>query len=171
MSRQPPRQWTPDIKAELCRRVAEGKTILSLAGKGDFPSQSAIYAELRRDPEFAKEYEAAREWQLTAWEDEIIEMASDAGKDRKPDGSVDLDHIARMKLAVNTKQWVMARRNPRRYGDRVSAELTGRDGGPLQVEHERSPMELARMVAFALEVAKRNPAPEPVVIEAKPEGA
>jgi len=51
------------------------------------------------------------------------------------------------------------------------AKTTGSDGDPLQVETERSPIELARMVAFALEPAKRNPAPEPVVILAHPNEA
>ncbi len=152
--RTPPRNWTDELKSELCRRIAEGETILAMAGKDGFPSQSAVYSELRRDPDFAKEYELAREWQLTAWEDEIIELANDSSNDRLPDGRIDVDHIARMKLVVNTKQWIMARRNPRKYGDRVSAELSGPNGGAIEVKKELSPIEAARQIAFVLELGK-----------------
>ncbi len=152
--RSSPHTLTPELKTELCRRIAEGETVLAIAGKNSFPSQSAIYAELRRDPDFAKAYEIAREWQLTAWEDEIVELAKDSGKDRLPDGRIDVDHIARMKLIVNTKQWIMSRRNPRKYGDRVSAEFSGPDGGAIEVKRELSPIEVARQIAFVLELGK-----------------
>ena len=41
----------------------------------------------------------------------------------------DVDHIM---LRVNTRQWVMSRLLPNRYGDRVRQELTGADGGPVE---------------------------------------
>jgi hypothetical protein len=163
--RASPRQWTSALKMELCRRIAEGQTIYAIAGKNGFPSQSAIYAELRRDHEFMKDYEIAREWQLATWEDEIIELANDSSKDRLPDGRIDVDHIARMKLVVNTKQWVMSRRNPRKYGDRVSAEVSGPNGDAIEVKRELSAIEAARTIAFVLELGKREVANQEKLLE------
>lgn len=163
--RTSPRNWTDELKSELCRRIAEGETILAIAGKAGFPSQAAVYSELRRDPDFVKEYELAREWQLTAWEDQIIEIANDSSKDRLPDGRIDCDHISRMKLLVHTKMWVMARRAPKRYGDRISTELSGPGGSAIEIKRELSPIEVARQIAFLLELGKDETAKQGELLE------
>lgn len=156
--RTSPRNWTDELKSELCRQIAEGETVLSITAKNGFPSQSSVYTELLRDHEFMKHYEIARERPHTTWEDEIIELAYDSSGDRLPDGRIDVDHIARMKLVINTKQWVMSRRNPRKYGDRVSAELSGPNGGAIEVKREMSPIEAAKAIAFVLELGKNEAA-------------
>jgi hypothetical protein len=35
---------------------------------------------------------------------------------------------------IDAEKWQAGKELPKRYGDRVSAEITGADGGPLQVE-------------------------------------
>lgn len=166
MKQPAPRPLPDSVKEAICLRVAEGATVRECAGKDGLPSKSAIFLALRHDKDFAEAYGLARELQLSCWEDELLAIANDTSKDRAADGSHDVEHIARAKLRVNTLQWILSRRDPRRYGDRVAAELSGPGGGALQIEHGQSPLELARMVAFTMELAKRNPAPEPALIEA-----
>ena len=44
---------------------------------------------------------------------------------------------------------------PKKYGNRVTAEITGADGGPVQTG-EMSSLEIARRVAFLLASAAKD---------------
>jgi hypothetical protein len=153
-----PRALTPELKDEVCRRIADGATVREFAAQGGMPGKSTIFAELRRDPEFADAYAKARELQLESWEDELVAIADDVSRDvmKRPDGgeAFDHEHIARSKLRVNTRQWIMSKRLPRRYGDRVAQELSGPEGGPIKMA-EVSDLEVARRIAFLLEKGRR----------------
>jgi hypothetical protein len=52
------------------------------------------------------------------------------------------------------RRWA-AIRNPQ-YGDKLTTELTGKDGGPIQTE-EMSPNDLARRIAFTLANGLKKP--------------
>jgi len=154
-----PRALTPELKDEVCRRIADGATVREFAAQGGMPGKSTIFAELRRDPEFADAYAKAREMQLESWEDELLAIADDVSRDvvTRPDGGAafDHEHIARSKLRVDTRKWIMSKRLPRRYGDRVAQELSGPDGGAIEVS-DVSRLEAARRIAFVLASAARH---------------
>jgi hypothetical protein len=63
--------------------------------------------------------------------------------------AVDHDHIARSKLRVDTRKWLLAKCLPKIYGDRVVNEVVGRDGGPIETK-DTSDLETARRVGFML---------------------
>jgi hypothetical protein len=44
---------------------------------------------------------------------------------------VDHDHIQRSKLRVDTRLKLLAKWDPKRYGDKVTQEVTGKDGASL----------------------------------------
>ena len=87
---------------------------------------------------FAERYARARELQCEAWADEIRE---ESRKSRlgtktveKPDG-VEIttgDSVDRSRLAVDALKWTLAKLHPKKYGDKVTTEITGKDGGPIQ---------------------------------------
>jgi hypothetical protein len=66
--------------------------------------------------------------QVEYWSHEIIEIADDAERDHVIDDRgavvVDHEHINRAKLRVDTRKWLMSKLLPKRYGDRVSADVT-----------------------------------------------
>jgi hypothetical protein len=150
---------TPELKAEVCRRIADGETVRQIAASENMPAKSTIFAELRRDTEFARQYAVAREQQLMCWEDDLIAVADDSTGDtiERDDGSTVTDHenVARSKLRIWTRQWVMSKRLPRVYGDRISQEVSGPGGGPVEVK-ELSMFETARRLAFILEQGARE---------------
>ncbi len=71
--------------------------------------------------------------------DELLDIADDSNLDPQ-DRRVKLD----------TRKWIAAKLKPRAYGDRLAVESTGKNGGPIEVEHHVSDLEFARRVAFAL---------------------
>jgi hypothetical protein len=82
----------------------------------------------------------AREIGYHLMAEEIIEISDDATNDyverAKEEGVqivVDHDHIARSRLRVETRKWVLARMLPKAYGDRVAV---GGDAGAPPIQHQ-----------------------------------
>lgn len=44
------------------------------------------------------------------------------------------DNVERSKLMLQTREWLLARLAPAAYGDRIATELSGPNGGPIQVD-------------------------------------
>ncbi len=70
--------------------------------------------------------------------EEMLEIADDGANDTylDKDGNekVNVDIVQRSRLRVDARKWALARMSPRRYGDRVATEISGPNGGPIQVE-------------------------------------
>lgn len=125
-----PKKLTPALKFEICERIADGDTVRRIALDEHMPAASTIYLALAGDADFSEHYARAREAQLIRWEDELIEIADDAKNDyttrkRGDDDveAVDHDHIARSKVRIETRKWLMAKRAPKKYGDRIEHEV------------------------------------------------
>jgi len=57
---------------------------------------------------------------------------------RFADGSQEVsegDMVDRSRLMVDTRKWLLSKMFPKKYGDKVSAELSGPDGRPIQTEN------------------------------------
>jgi hypothetical protein len=50
--------------------------------------------------------------------------------------------VARNRLRVDARKWVAAKLLPKKYGDKVQQEVSGPDGGPIEVQTVR--VELVR---------------------------
>src|SRR5688572_9232829 len=61
----------------------------------------------------------------------------------------DNEVVARSRLRVDARKWLAGKMAPKKYGDKLMAEHTGKDGGPIETK-ELSETELARRVAFLL---------------------
>lgn len=151
---------TPEIEAEICARVADGETIRQITRADHMPSAATVYRALAKPGSFCEQYAIAKEAQLTRWEEELIEIADDGSNDwlerEADDGRVTVvantDHLNRSRLRVDTRKWIMSKRAPKRYGERVVNEHTGKDGAPQEhvVKHDLTDIEAARQVAFML---------------------
>jgi hypothetical protein len=92
--------------------------------------------------EFSDQYARAREAQADSWADDIIQISDDGENDtyKDEDGHerTNQDVIARSRLRVDTRKWLMARMAPKKYGDKITQEHTGAEGGPLVVSWLKS---------------------------------
>jgi hypothetical protein len=60
--------------------------------------------------------------------DELIEIAdADCTVDGKPDNAL----VQQARLRVDTRKWILSKMLPKRYGDRVTTEVTGDPNAPL----------------------------------------
>lgn len=101
------------------------------------PSQPTVFKWLGQQEDFAKQYARAREAQADALADEIVDISDDGSRDyfKDSDGQivVNHDHIARSRLRVDARKWIASKLKPKKYGEKLSTELTGADGGPVIV--------------------------------------
>lgn len=63
------------------------------------------------------------------------------------------EHISRSKLRVDTRFWILARLQPKKYGNKTFGELTGKDGAPVGA------MSDAQMAAALNAIANNLPLP------------
>lgn len=136
-----PSTFTADIAATICERIAEGESLVQICRDANMPHRSTVFDWLARDKEFADRYARAREAQADAIFEGILDIADDgrndwmaANSDDEEAWKLNGEHVQRSKLRVDARKWIAARLAPKKYGDRVTQELTGADGGPLTVQ-------------------------------------
>lgn len=128
--------YTPELALRICALMAEGNSLRSICRADGMPAESTVrlWAVEDRDG-FSAQYARAREAQMEALGEDILEIADDAKGDVAvaEDGTetVNQEHIQRSKLRVDARKWLMSKIAPKRYGDKITQEVTGSDGAPL----------------------------------------
>ena len=129
-----PSLYSDELAATICRRIAEGESLRRICDDADMPCKTTVVGWLGGDGHagFRDRYACARELQAEHFAGEIIEIADNSTSDRFTDdkGKVLVDHevVARDRLRVDTRKWLMARMAPKKYGDRMqhTGDLTVR---------------------------------------------
>lgn len=136
-----PSDYNQDVAAAICARLVEGESLRKICQDDDMPAISTVFKWLAAHEEFVEQYALARDSQADTLADEIIDIADDGKRDYKVDEDgravVDHDHIARARLRVDARKWIAAKLKPKKYGDRIHQEVTGKDGAPIQYEDAR----------------------------------
>ena len=135
------------VRAEaICAEIANGKCLREICRGDGMPGMTTIFRWLAQHEEFRTMYGAAREAQADYLAEELLEIADDASNDwmqrRREDGTVvtvlNGEHVQRSRLRIDTRKWLLAKLQPKKYGDVQQTQLTGPGGGPLQVERSLS---------------------------------
>ena len=151
-------QATADI---ICAELAAGKGLREICAAEDMPSKTSVFRWLQTNKAFRDQYAQARETQAEVLADELVEIADDGtndwmernGKDGESAGwALNGEHVQRSKLRIDTRKWVLSKLLPKKYGDRVTQEISGPEGGPIKVDD----MALARWLAMKLTAAAQT---------------
>ena len=124
---RPPKRPHPldeGILDRICDGLIGGKSIVEVCAPEDMPHYTMVYRVMAKDEMFAKEIARAREAQQEAIIDETVAMADKATP-------VDWQVV---KMQIWARQWRAAKLAPKKYGDRAQVEVTGANGGPMQVQ-------------------------------------
>lgn len=117
----------------ICGRIAAGESLSSICESPGMPDMRAVTRWLMDDADAMSEYARAREAQAHVWVDKISNAAS-AEPERLDSGAFDPASVTHIKNTVGTMQWLAARLNPRRYGERQALEHTGANGQQLTAQ-------------------------------------
>ncbi|MFT8655933.1 MAG: hypothetical protein ABF785_04485 [Acetobacter papayae] len=112
---------------DILSHLEEGKTLREVCNLPGVPSWEGLRKFIRADSARVAQYAHARAVGAEALEDELLHAARSAGPE---------DANAR-RLQVDALKWVMSKRAPKVYGDKITQEHTGPDGGPVQVSEVR----------------------------------
>jgi hypothetical protein len=127
MATQPVR-YNPQILDEICAWIAEGKTLREFCRKEGKPSYAAVYDWQERDQEFATRFARAREIGEDVIAQECIEIADNGANDwmeTKFGPQVNQEHIQRSRLRVDARLKLLAKWNPKKYGERIDHNVSG----------------------------------------------
>ena len=133
-----PSKYTDKLADKICKMIALGQSVRSICAKKDMISMQTFFRWLRENEKFREQYAHACEERSYMHAEEIIEIADDATNDymEQHDESDELtgyklngENIQRSRLRIDTRKWLMAKLNPKVYGDKLDMTTNGNDIG------------------------------------------
>lgn len=113
------------ICADVVQRLQSGEPLTHICRTPDYPSPRTIWNWADTDALFSSDIARAREAGFDAIAEDCLNIADDNSKDtRYTDGKeiVDADVIQRAKLRIETRLKLLAKWDPKRYGERLQTE-------------------------------------------------
>jgi hypothetical protein len=149
-----PSKYTPELVASICARLAEGEPLAQICRDEGMPHPSTVRDWADAKPDVSLAIARAREDGFDRIALEVLEIADDGTRDYVvgEDGReiVNHDHIQRAKLRVETRLKLLAKWDPKRFGDRQAIEHTGANGGPIETKTAGTPEERKAELAALL---------------------
>jgi hypothetical protein len=147
--------FTPEIAAEICARLAEGEPLRVICRDAHMPAWRTVYDWIEANDDFSARIARARKLGFDAIAEEALEIADtpEIGEETEDDGEkVKVkrgDMLGHRKLQVETRLKLLAKWCPAKYGDRTAMELTGANGGPVQISDTERAAKIAAILANA----------------------
>jgi hypothetical protein len=118
-----PTVYTDAIADEICQRLADGESLRSICKVQGMPKIATVLGwSLDPGHPFSEQYRRARDigWRLLA--EEILEISDNGGIDAN-----------NRRLRVDSRKWLLSKMLPKLYGDKITSEVVGQDGGPVSI--------------------------------------
>jgi hypothetical protein len=134
-----PTKYTQELADEICEHLAIGESIRTVCLPEHMPAVSTFFKWLREHEEFSKQYARAKQESADAMAEDILDIADNGTNDwyerENKDGStsevVNTDVIARSRLRVDTRKWLMAKMKPKTYGDKLEVDAKVENVTPI----------------------------------------
>ena len=130
-----PTLYNLKIALEICDRIADGESLVSICRDERMPKKTAVYEWLLRHQEFADIYARAREDQADTLADEIHAISDELPQqivDDKGKTRYDSAYVQWQKNRVDARKWVAAKLKPKKYSDRI-AHVGDKEADGIQV--------------------------------------
>lgn len=113
--------------------ISEGKTLRDFCRQPQMPSHRTIYDWLEDDEEFALRFARAREAGHDVIADECFQIA-DEMPPTDENGRTDSGFVAWQKNRIWTRTQLLAKWNPKKYGEKVGVEHSGNVGLSINID-------------------------------------
>lgn len=135
-----PSDYTDKLANEIVERLSAGEPLAAICRDDHMPTDRTVRNWQTNDPEFASAIAHARETGFDVIAAQCLEIAEDGTNDyvtkTRPDGSeydaFDSEHVQRSKLRIETRLKLLAKWDPKRYGEKLALGQA-EDLGPLTV--------------------------------------
>ncbi len=115
----------PKIMDEICTRLSRGEALRKICRDEHMPNWSVVYDWMHADEQYAQRIARARDVGHDAIAENAMEIADEAPPSGA-DGKTDSGYVAWQKNRVWTRLQLLAKWNPKKYGDRQDINLTGK---------------------------------------------
>jgi len=121
-----------EVFAEMLERISTGESVSAICGSGgQYPDIRTFWRWIASSKDNINLYEAALAMRAHVYAEELTALADDSRGDIETrydkDGNayqvINNELVARSKLRINTRQWIVSKLLPKKYGDRL--ELGG----------------------------------------------
>jgi len=140
-----PSKYSSAIAQEICEGLAEGTPLREICRRDHMPEWRTVYDWMRRDEALSTSIAHARDIGYDKMAEECLQIADTPVEGRKivetEDGKVMYtreDMLGHRKLQIETRLKLLAKFNPKKYGDR--AILAGDADNPLQINIQATEM-------------------------------
>lgn len=134
-----PSDYNEDIAARICLALSEGQSLRAVCRQDWAPDLTTIWKWIGKHPEFVTQYTRAKQEGLEALAEDIMDIADNGTNDwmekndpDNPGWRVNGDHIKRAQLRIDSRKWVLSKLCPKKFGDKVTQEVSGIDGKPIE---------------------------------------
>lgn len=133
-----PSSYSAQTANSICERLIEGESLRAICRDENMPNAATVCRWLALHDDFREQYAHARIAQADTLADEILDIADDSSLDTKIVGEderevCNTEFVQRSKLRIDARKWLAGKMAPKKYGEKISTELSGPDGEPIQV--------------------------------------
>ena len=132
--------YSQEVANAICQRLAEGEPLRQICRDEGMPAWRTVYDWINAEPDFAARIAHARALGYDAIAEECLEIADDSRHDTRMAGAGDNERevantewIGRSKLRIETRLKLLAKWDPKRFGEKVEATLQGPGGSAIEV--------------------------------------
>ena len=127
--------FTQEIADEICERLSEGEPLAQICRDEHMPAVRTVSAWKQANPDFNADFAHAREEGFDKIASDCLDIADETSydtiKNEDGDDRANTEWISRSKLRVETRLKLLAKWDPKRYGDKMTHEHTGANGRDL----------------------------------------
>lgn len=119
-----PSVYDPEIAQTILERLSDGETLRAICRTDGMPPESTVRKWALQDREgFGAQYTHAREIGFASMAEQVVEIADSSGLDP-----------ADKRIRFDARRWLLSKALPKVYGDKISQEISGPDGGAVKIE-------------------------------------
>lgn len=113
-----PTTYNQETATKLCEYIVMGYSLRKACEQEGMPVPSTFFDWIREHEEFSKQYTRATEERSEAMAEDMLAISDDTREDK--------DAVAKAKLQVETRKWLMAKMKPKKYGDKIDVTSDGK---------------------------------------------
>ena len=158
--------YSEEVVEKVCNHVANGGSLRALMREDKtIPSYYVLFGWMQEHPEFEDKWRTARAFNADALFDEILEISNTPVDTimtvQRAKGNVETtkkDAVEHRRLQIESRKWMIEKLAPRKYGNKITTEISGPDGSPLQISNISDELRVKALADF---IAKTKGLPPP----------
>lgn len=128
--------FTQEVAGRICERLADGEPLRQICRDESMPAWRTVYDWKDAHADFAARIVRAREAGHDAIAQQCLEIADETGNDTlitENGERANTEWISRSKLRIETRLKLLAKWDPKRYGDKLDLNHGGQGDNPVNM--------------------------------------